>query len=1000
MSIAIETAYCFNGSLINIDELMTKAKEYQYDVLGICDNVLSSSLKFYSAAIKNHIKPVIGLKLKMKSLIGKNYSMICLYPKNYDAYIELMKISSKSIIEKHIFSLEELKTLKNMIFVIPSFDNDLYDLACEKDYQKLEAVYKNFKELNELYLGIDNAEYRSEIFVTPAFIKLGKAIIFNSIKYFNKEDEETKNILAHILSGEAYSEESILNSDATYELKSKDEFYSLYEDYKNELENTKEFINSINLEFPLNEKHLPKYINDKGVTNEEFLSILAHKGLAKRIKNKKVNKKEYETRLDYELSVIHKMGYDDYFLIVWDFVLYSKKNGILVGPGRGSSAGSLVSYSLGIVDIDPLEYNLLFERFLNPERITLPDIDLDFPDNKRDDVIKYVHSKYGEYNVVNIAAFGTFQAKSALRDVARILKVTDDILDDLLKRIVFDNSLKSLLNEHKNIYETFSSDEKIKKLLDVAIAIEGLPRHISTHAAGIIISPSDIRNFSALQPGINGLYQSQYEAEDLEKIGLLKIDFLGIRNLTIIDNIINLVKKNGEQDFNIYNIPLDDKKTFEMLQTKSTLGIFQLESPGMQRLIKQMKIDKFSDISMCLALYRPGPMESIPTYLRRRFGIEVVRYPHPILEEILKETNGILVYQEQIILICAKFAKMSLGEADVLRRAVSKKNYEMLLSEKDHFINKSVENGQKRELAEQIFNDIVKFANYGFNKSHSVSYSLVSYWLAYLKANYPAIFMAMLLVSTENPIKYLSECFNLNVKVLLPDINKSDRTYTVNKNEIILPFTAIKNIGKSVSDVIISNREEGYKSFNDFIRRNYDKIGKASIENLIYAGVFDSFNINRKTLILGLDEAINNAEFASIHDYDKFEFVKEDEYSFDELYKKEYNLYGFNLKYHPLDKYITSDSITTSKIDDSYVNKKITIIAHVKSMRSMTTKKETKMLLLTLDDKLASLDAVCFDAYYNNVKAVVNLNGCYLFKGIINKRQEILNFIIQEAHEI
>ena len=736
----LQSSYSLNGSLIDIEKAVEKAASFGYKTLGLVDvNHMYGVIKFYQACIKKRIKPIIGLEVSLKGLSFESQPVI-LYAKNNHGYNNLIKISSFLGNGNADIETDFLKKHNEGIIGVIISDKGMFSDSLYADNDSAATIIYNeiSVTLDSLYLGLDLRNYSAEIKIAPKLKDYGKTVVLTSTHYLNEEDKVASQILQKILQKDKVDSGLFESDDISLHLRQIEEVDRIYNAYPIAIKNTYEIINQCEVVIDFDKLHLPKYQFGKESAGQK-LKELTNKGLVRRLKQKNIftdKYQQYQSRLDYELSVIEKMNYEDYFLIVWDFVLYAKKRGILVGPGRGSAAGSLVAYVLGIVDVDPIEFDLYFERFLNPERITMPDIDMDFPDDKRDEIIQYVADKYGYDKVVSIITFGTFQGKSAIRDVARILGTANAIIEDITSNISeTNNSIEEFQKQYPKKYQQYIANPEINTLISIASKLNGLCRHTSTHAAGIIITEDAIHNYCPTQKGLLGMLQTQYEAEDLEKLGLLKIDFLGIRNLSIITNTLDLIKEFDNKEIEIYKIPLDDEKTFKLLKEVNSLGIFQLESSGMMNLMRQMQISEFNDIATCISLHRPGPMENIPSFIKRRNKEERVSYIDDDLIPILKDTQGIIVYQEQIMKIANKFASYSLGEADVLRRAVSKKNREILEKEREKFVQGVINTGYSVEVGNQIYDYIVKFANYGFNKSHAVAYSLVAYWMAYLKAN-------------------------------------------------------------------------------------------------------------------------------------------------------------------------------------------------------------------------------------------------------------------------
>ena len=925
----IKTNYSLLTSLIKIDDLIAKCKENDINTIAICDDNMYGVMEFYKACKSNNIKPIIGLEIKIDD------NSILLYAKDYIGYQNLCYISSN---DKTIDVLKENN--ESLICILPYESMNLYDELSES-FKDLFISYKSKEERNN--------------------ITDKRCIFANIIRCINKEDREYLKYLYMIKDNTKISDEEKYIFDENNYLLTNDDAL----EYINKLDliNYKLIYESCNIEIKTKEDLLPKYNTISDFNEYEYLTSLCKKGLLKRCNNKVPIK--YANRLMYELDIINKMGFCNYFLVVWDFIKYSKQNKILVGPGRGSAAGSLVSYSLGITDIDPIKYDLLFERFLNPERVTMPDIDVDFDSSKRNLVIDYVTNKYGSKNVAQIITFSTLKSRAILRDVARIFNVEGIKFDNFIKLI--DSNL-SLEDNKKNILVkgSLSSDILLSKVYDVAMHLENLKRQTSIHAAGVIISRKNLDRYIPITKNNDNEYITGFTMNYLEELGLLKMDFLAIDNLTLISDLLNEIQT---VDFN--KIPLDDKKTIELFKKVNTDGIFQFESNGMKNVLKKFNVSSFDDLVAIIALFRPGPMENIDTYIKRKEGLEKVTYLHDDLKPILESTYGIIVYQEQIMQIANVMAGYTLGEADILRRAMSKKKHDIMLSEKEKFISRSINNGYTKEVSTKVFDLIYKFADYGFNKSHSVGYATVAYKMAYLKAHYPEYFMSHLLTMViGNDIKtkiYINESKNQNINILKPSINESDINYKVDNGNIRFPFSQVHNVGIMASKEIIKERENGkFKDFFDFVKRCYGKaINKKTIEYLIYASVFDEFNLNHKTLIDNIDIAINYAELTK--DLDETlvtvpEIEKEEEFSKEELINQEYNAFGFYLSYHPVQNY-RKNNITTNNIKDNF-NKIIDIYLLIDNIRVIKTKKGEKMAFISTSDEYGEVECIMFPKVY------------------------------------
>ncbi|MDD4595341.1 MAG: DNA polymerase III subunit alpha [Candidatus Izemoplasmatales bacterium] len=1004
----IQTSYSFNGSLLDVDKLVSRAFEQGFTALGIADHKnLYGAIKFYQCCQAVGIKPIIGTVIDSRSKLDGKTTFLAI-AKTTLGYHNLLKIVSYIQTENPVIPWDQLQTWKQDIIMIALSDRgDIYQAVLNNDLTMANDLYREYKQaFDYFYLGIDLSDFSVEMQVAPVYKTLGEAVIVNQVHYLDKDDLRAAKILTQIITSDKVENDSLFSSEeAIFNLKSPIELREAYSEYLEAVELTESLIAKIDVSIDFGKIQLPKYKVPGDYQAKDYLRALTTEGLKKRLASKgtqKIAVNVYQDRVKYELSVIEQMGYCDYFLIVWDFVLYAKKHGILVGPGRGSAAGSLVSYVLGIVDVDPLEHNLVFERFLNPERITMPDIDMDFPDDRRDEVIKYVADKYGKDHVVNIVAFGTFQGKSAIRDTAKVLGTNQTIIDEITGYISeSENSIDEFKKMHPEKYRFLMDNPNTFDLLTISERIAGLPRHISTHAAGIVITDRDIREYAPIQNGLMGMYQTQWEMTDLEKIGLLKIDFLGIRNLTTIDRVLHLIETKTGDLINIYKIPTEDAKTFKLLQDVNTLGVFQLETDGMMNLARKMQIRTFDDIAVCVALFRPGPMENIPSYLRRRSGDEKVVFPHPDLEKILKETYGIIIYQEQILQIAHEFAGYSLGEADVLRRAVSKKKENVLIKEREKFVLKCKEKHYSEAIANEIYDYIVKFANYGFNKSHSVVYAMVAYWMAYLKANYPTYFMAVLLDSAIGSAKatadYIKECRKLKIKVLPPRINASQKHYALENGNLRFPYSGIRNIGNIVADRITEIKKDGpFSGFLDFVKRSSD-LNSRVVESMILCGMFDEFPETKKTLINNLKQISNFIKLDGYASKETFVYLNEEEYDFDYLIEQEKSLLGVNLSYHPFSRYaetierngllVVSDIIETT-------NGSIRIAGMINRVKIIKTKSGNEMAFVEIEDEFNTIEGTLFAREYANDSAILIKGNVVIVSGLLEKRENKHQIIV------
>ncbi|MDD3170950.1 MAG: DNA polymerase III subunit alpha [Bacilli bacterium] len=997
-----ETEYSMLSSPNKLTSLIDRAVDFGYEAIAITDSNMYGAFKFYCLCKEKGIKPIIGIDVTI-SLENNFYSTLLLYAKNYQGYLSLLKIATEVKINKDGLSLNKLKTMTdNCIIVIPSDENEIVKLYREGNYEESQKAIKRYQEyFVDVYLGIDLQTYEMKNIAQELInfaTDLGlPSVAINKTSYLENDDFEVYKVLKCIglsLNNYPYSEKE-MNQSFISPVQAND----LFRKYPKLIEKTIEIANKCQLEIKLGEYKMPVFFGNIKDT-DSYLKELAMIGLNKRLKGQASDFEKYRERLLYELDIIIKMGFSDYFLIVYDFVKYAKKSNILVGPGRGSAPGSLVSYSLGITNIDPLKYDLLFERFLNPERISMPDIDMDFPDNRRDEVISYVGEKYGRDKVAHISTFGTFGVRLAIRDIARVMKISELYLEEILKYTGngFD-SMETIINNNPLFKQMIRENEQVAKLISLATKLEGLPRHVSTHAAGVVIGDADLVNYTPLQEGINGLSQTQYEASDLEKIGLVKIDFLGIRNLTIIDDVI--AKIGG--GININEIPLDDHPTYEMIANGDTDGLFQLESGGMKKTLMMLKTSEFNDIVNAIALFRPGPKDMIPTFVKRKFGEEKVEYLHKDLQRDLESTYGIIVFQEQIILIAQHFAGYTPGQADILRRAISKKNSSILIAERDRFIKSAVKKGHSEELSNEVYDYIVKFANYGFNKSHSVSYSLVAYQMGYLKCHYYKYFMAVLMSNTIGSIRliktYINNCNRRNIKVFLPSVNRSRDDFVVCEEGIYYSLLGIQNLGALTLKSFLEERDKNgmYQDYDEFIRRTKDIFNKRIVESMIYAGALDEFKIPRKQMVMEYDTSLELSNYGAIlKDKLNKHVFSDEEYSFEEISRLEKEYLGMNLKYDIFRKYLSAKAkYKTIDIVELEVGQKQRILFAINRIKVIKTKKNDNMAFLEIYDETESIDAVLFPRNYQENADKMDYGVVYVGEGKTDVRDGKKQLILE-----
>lgn len=937
----VTTDYTLLKSLIKIPDLISFLVSNKIDACAICDENLYGVLDFYNACRTHNIKPIIGLNIRLDN------KDIYLYAINYSGYKNLLKIHT--IIETRELGVVDLeKYCQNILAIVPYKSVELWKNLAFYDY--LYIGYSNLFEKNNAAILTDNIVYANDL----------RALKVDDIKYLRYLDDLRKE--PHI-------------------------------DYANNYYQTPDFIdlskiqeitNLIDLEIPYDKRYIPKY--KPNIDAFLFLKSLALKGLNKRL-NGKVPP-NYLNRLNYELSVIKEMGFVDYFLIVYDYVLYAKKHDILVGPGRGSAAGSLVSFSVGITDIDPIKYNLLFERFLNPSRITMPDIDIDFDATKRNIVIDYVREKYGHDKVALGLTFSTLKSKLVIREVGKLLNVDSSLIDKFVHVIDANRNLKDNLNS-EYVKKYLQSYKVLQGVYEVSLKLEGLKKNVSTHAAGVVISSVPLDEVIPIHIS-NGELITGSAMEYLEDIGLLKMDFLGLKNLTMISSITKMIGRDVLKD-----IDLNDPHVYELFSNVKTDGIFQFETPAMKSLLSKLKPKSFNDLIAAVALGRPGPKEHVPSFIKRRNGEEQVSYIHPDLESILQDTYGILIYQEQIIAILVKIAGYTLAEADLIRRAVSKKKESILISEKEKFTKRAMVKGYKEEVAIAIYELIVKFASYGFNKSHSVAYALIAYQMAYLKTYYPAHFFTQLLNDGEakKNTYYLAYLKSKKIKFYKPNINNPNPDYYIEDNNLYMPLWIIKNISLDLTKKIIAAREGGYTDIFDFTYKTKDFMTKGIMENLIRAGAMDIFSLNHQTLINNIESALNYGELADADGLiSKPLIVEYNEYDSNTLRNDELNSYGFYITNHPASIYLAPEYMKLSTIK-SFAYKKIKTVVIVEKISKIKTKKNEDMAFFTGSDETGIADFTVFPKVYDLFKDVKN-NELLMIYGEVQRRFDKYQIIV------
>lgn len=1020
----VRSGYTLFGSTIKIDDLVKKAKALHFDALALTDeSVLYGAIPFYRACQENGVKPIMGMIVNIHSIEEARVPCVLLAKSNI-GYEHLMKISTyiqqqkDKAIEKQIIR----PMLKEVIGILPMGTSPLFNYIQKQTYEKVTTFIKEWYELfadGDFYLGIDEADLLKLKNDISLLSNIQQSInipivALHDVRYLEEADYEAYDCLKHMKEDRKWPPSNMTDSRKNNFLRSKDDMEQFFVDtFPNAIKNTQKIKEKCHVTFNLQQRLLPSFPVPKGTTADDYLENQCVKNIANKYENMTDEIKE---RLRYELNIIQSMNFSDYFLIVADFIGYAKRKQILVGPGRGSAAGSIVAYILGITNIDPIRYNLLFERFLNPERITMPDIDVDFSDHRRDEVIEYVRQKYGLDHVAQIITFGTFGVRSVLRELFKTMSINEQDAYFILNEIPNHGTrnIAHYIKQSPHLTEYIKQSNTLKKLFVIATKLQGLPRNISTHAAGVVISDAPLLRYTPLTVGASGTNLTQYAMTDLEAIGLLKMDFLGLRNLTFIEQISASIHRATGKQIILDHIPLNDKKTYDLLQKGLTNGVFQLESSGMKSVLIKLKPTTFEDIVAVNALYRPGPMDNIPLYIKNKHHSEQVDHLHELLAPILAPTYGILIYQEQIMQIAHDVAGLTLGEADIFRRIISKKESDKIQAQKQNFITGCVRNGLKAPVAEKIFKWIVKFSNYGFNRSHAVAYSKISYQLAYLKAHYPTFFFAELLSALSSQDsrmhEYIREANSLHISILPPSVNRSFEKFSVEGDAVRMGLRTIQGIGHPYVQEIIDVRKDKYfTSLFDFCLRVSLKIlTRKAMEIFIRAGTFDEIYNNRASLLASLDQAIDQGElFGGLNNSIN---LQPDEYGIQERYTKmddftqmekledEKKLLGIYVSTHPLADirqtlskrgYV---SILKTK-QDKRLNgvKSIVMIQAIKKIR---TKRGESMAFLTLSDESDDIDGVVFPSLYRTVSQTCDEGQMVFVTGKVEERNNRLQWLL------
>ncbi|OGW58905.1 MAG: DNA polymerase III subunit alpha [Nitrospirae bacterium RIFCSPHIGHO2_02_FULL_42_12] len=1045
------TKYSLLDGANTIEAVVDTADRYKMPALAITDHGnMFGVIEFYQAAMKKGIKPIIGCEayIAPKGRLDKkdNYGIpnasfhIVLLASSNIGYKNLIKLVSEAHLEGFYYRPRIDKELlaqhsEGLICLSSCLKGEVpYRLleGREEDAIKAAGEYIDIFGRDNFYFEIQDNKIKDQEKINRDLIRLSKklgvqVVATGDCHYLKRENARAHEILLCIQTGSNINDPHRLRfSTDEFYMKSPEEMHRAFSEIPEAILNSREIAKKCNVELQFGRFFLPEYDVPEGFTKESFVERLAFKGLEERfpegaapVAASSVPKSEYEARLKEELSVINRMGYAGYFLIVWDFINYAKANAIPVGPGRGSAAGSLVAYCLRITDLNPIKYGLLFERFLNPERISMPDIDIDFCMDKRDRVIQYVTGKYGRDHVAQIITFGTMAARGVIRDVGRSLDIPYSEVDRVAKLIPEGPNVKleDALSSEPKLKELMNADSRIKTLIEYALSLEGLTRHASTHAAGIVISKEPLTEYVPLSRGTKDEVVTQFAMEDIEKIGLVKFDFLGLKTLTVIDHTVRLINSTTQEDdnerFDIVAIPLDDLATYELFSSGNTTGIFQLESSGMRDILVKIKPDKFEDLIAILALYRPGPLGSgmVDDYVKRRRGLIPVKYETPEIKDILKETHGVIVYQEQVMKIANVLAGFSMGEADILRRAMGKKDPETMTNLKERFKEGAKQKNINSKKAEKIFDLIEYFAGYGFNKSHSAAYALISYQTAYLKVHYPVEYMAAMLTCEMGKMDKVTagirECKDMGIDVLPPDVNESEKDFTVTGKSIRFGLVAIKNVGESAIESIIATRRESgnFKSVFDFCKRvDLRKVNKRTIESLIKCGAFDSMGIHRSRHMDVIDKAISfggsyqkSKNQVSIFDTLTPEdqgnpsglIPNIDEWDEHILLKNEKETIGFYITGHPLARFEAvikkHSQITTKDIAELDDGKEVVICGIITEIKTTLTKKGDKMAYARIEDMDGFAEVIIFPDTYKASSDILAEDKPVIIIGSINK---------------
>ena len=1056
----LHTEYSLLDGACRIEGLMQRVKALGQTAVAITDHgVMYGCVDFYKAAKKAGVKPIIGCEVyvatrtrfdKVNRIDGSNH--LVLLCKNETGYKNLIKMVSAGFTEGFYNKprvdhelLEEYH--EGLICLSACLAGEIPQALLAGDYEKAKNLARYYEDLfgkGNYYIEIQDHRLDEQRTVLPLLVRLSREtgiplVATNDAHYLEKEDSRMQHILICIQTNKTVNDDDVLEfgTDEFY-VKSTDEMYELFSAWPEACENTNRIAEMCSFDFEFGVTKLPYFVAPDGMDNKEYFVKLCRDGLLRRYGADVPE--DIRARLDYEISIIDRMGYINYYLIVFDFINYAKSQGIPVGPGRGSGAGSLAAYCVGITNIDPIKYNLLFERFLNPERVSMPDFDIDFCYERRQEVIDYVIRKYGADHVAQIVTFGTMAARAAIRDVGRVLDMPYGTVDGIAKLVPMEPkmTLTKALSISRELKARYDADPQVKELIDMSLKLEGMPRHASTHAAGVVITREAADEYIPLATN-DGNPVTQFTMTTIEELGLLKMDFLGLRTLTVIDDAEKMIRKR-EPGFSMDAVPYDDQRVYAMLNAGETEGVFQMESGGMTQAVMGLQSKSLEDIIAIISLYRPGPMESIPTYIANRHNPGNVKYKTPQLEHILDVTNGCIVYQEQVMQICRELAGFSYGQADLVRRAMSKKKHDVMEKERQHFVHGNTEpghecagcvaNGISETVANAIFDDMSSFASYAFNKAHAAAYAVVAYQTAYLKRHYPREFMAALLTSvldnTGKVIEYTAECQRMGIRVLPPDINASDAGFTVEGKDIRFGLLALKNVGRNLIATVVRERSgTPYRSLYDFCKRLHGtEINRRAVESMIKSGAFDNLEAKRRSMMDGVEGILKSVESEARRNLDgqidlfgALDGEQEsgrnvyklpdsgEEYPYDILLQMEKEVSGLYLSGHPLDHYRpVIEKVSTCRISElvgenahAYDEQNVTLVCTVVRTKTINTKAGGMMAFITVEDLSGSMEVLAFPKVLLAASEAVHDNAVVVIKGRVSYKEDEPSKLIADS---